>query len=158
MVGGLVNQVAPFLAVAPVMDPFRELLKKTGGKAVSGQQLEALFHLPPKHFGRLRPRDSFLIVAPQESSLLQSQGIGFSLSSPRTASFPGEVAAMLPWGVGKLCSVGRTTVGREEYSTLEGSACPRPVPKEGRLFLLGCNNPRSSQTQGPFKGFSETRN
>ena len=31
---GLVNQVAPFLAVAPLMEPFRELLKKPATKSV----------------------------------------------------------------------------------------------------------------------------
>ena len=37
---GLVNQVAPFLAVAPLKEPFRELLKKPAAKSVycSGSQ------------------------------------------------------------------------------------------------------------------------
>ena len=31
---GFVNQVAPFLATAPIMEPFRELLKHPAGKRI----------------------------------------------------------------------------------------------------------------------------
>lgn len=41
---GLVNQVAPFLAVTPIMEHFRELLKKPAGKVVYWKEhLEAIF-------------------------------------------------------------------------------------------------------------------
>ena len=41
---GLVNQVAPFLAVAPLMEPFRELLKRPSGKQVYWDaQLRSIF-------------------------------------------------------------------------------------------------------------------
>ena len=41
---GFVNQLAPFLAIAPIMAPFRDLLKKPTGKSCYwDEQLQAKF-------------------------------------------------------------------------------------------------------------------
>ncbi|ROT84068.1 hypothetical protein C7M84_022732 [Penaeus vannamei] len=51
---GLVNQVAPFLAVAPIMEPFRELLKKPVAKSVYwDEQLQAIFSSAKDTIGQL---------------------------------------------------------------------------------------------------------
>ncbi|KAK4301582.1 hypothetical protein Pmani_026360 [Petrolisthes manimaculis] len=51
---GLVNQVAPFLAIAPIMEPFRELLKKPNGKHIYWDStLDAIFKTTKETIGRL---------------------------------------------------------------------------------------------------------
>jgi len=51
---GLVNQVAPFLSVAPLMEPFRELLRKPSGKIVYwDSQLQSIFETTKETIGRL---------------------------------------------------------------------------------------------------------
>lgn len=51
---GLVNQVAAFLSVAPLMEPFRELLRKPSGKIVYwDSQLQSIFETTKETLGRL---------------------------------------------------------------------------------------------------------
>ncbi|KAG0718160.1 Retrovirus-related Pol polyprotein from transposon gypsy [Chionoecetes opilio] len=133
------------LAVAPVMEPFRELLKKPGGKAVYwDKQLEALFTSPKTLLDDWRPRDcaSMMCRALQQSSLTTVARV--------LAPCPAAVCecvrrsrryAALAGGKLVLCGSRHLTAAERNYSTLEGEALAIAwCLKKARLFLLGCKN------------------
>lgn len=77
----LVNQVAPFLAIAPIMEPFRELLKKPNGKHVYWDStLDAIFKLKKETIGRLAAEGLRYYDTSRPTIVLTDysrQGIGF---------------------------------------------------------------------------------
>ncbi|MPC72586.1 hypothetical protein E2C01_066898 [Portunus trituberculatus] len=95
---GLVNQVAPFLAVATVMEPFRAFLKKPNGKVVYwDKQLEALVASAKDTIGLLRDYTSMMSHAQQQSSLTTAARVSPSsfYSSTVTATADDEVGRVV---------------------------------------------------------------
>ncbi|KAG0726007.1 Transposon Ty3-I Gag-Pol polyprotein [Chionoecetes opilio] len=143
---GLVNQVAPFLAVAPVMEPFRELLKKPGGKAVYwDKQLETLFTSGKDTIGRLAAEGLRFYDVSHPTAVLTDysrQGIGFLVLQQYCECVSEKSPLCCPGGWKLvLCGSRHLTAAERNYSTLEGEALAITwCLKKARLFLLGCKN------------------
>ena len=75
------NQVAPFLAVAPIMEPFRELLKKPGGRTVYWDDtLAAIFKSAKETIKNLAAEGLKFYDTSRPTAVLTDyshQGIGF---------------------------------------------------------------------------------
>ncbi|KAG0723962.1 hypothetical protein GWK47_041627 [Chionoecetes opilio] len=142
------------------MEPFRELLKKPGGKAVLlGQAVGAPLTSAKDTIGRLAAEGLRFYDVSRPTAVLTGysrQGIGFLVLQQYCGVCLGEVAAMLPWRV-ETCALWQPTShsGREELQYPRGrSACHRLVPKEGTPLPPWLpKTSRSSRATRPFKDF-----
>ena len=135
---GLVNPLAPFVATAPVMQPFRDLLKKPKTKSVYwDSQLEAQFKqskdgLP--YFDCTRPT----MAIPSWSK----EGVGFVVLQQYCLC----ISTVTPfycrdgWHLA-LCGSRHFTKAEAGYAPVEGEALAVAwCLRKARLFLLGCPN------------------
>uniref|UniRef100_A0A0P4VNI8 Reverse transcriptase n=1 Tax=Scylla olivacea TaxID=85551 RepID=A0A0P4VNI8_SCYOL len=143
---GLVNQVAPFLAVAPIMEPFRELLKKPAGKTVYWDNtLDAIFTSAKDTIKNLAAEGLKFYDTSRPTAVLTDysrQGIGFIVSQQYCQCVSLEAPMCCPngWKL-VLCGSRHLTAAEKNYSTLEGEALAIAwCLKKARLFLLGCKN------------------
>ena len=143
---GLVNQVAPFVAIAPVMEPFRELLKKSPYRKVYWDQ---------------RLQDSFVAARDSICKLL-GDGLTYYDKTRRTAvvtdwckdgmgfvilqqhcNCEDSKAPFCCRGGWKLALCGSRHLSDAEagYAVVEGEAAAVVwCLRKARLFLLGCPN------------------
>ena len=143
---GLVNQLAPFMATAPVMAPFRDLLKKSAKKkvywdSVLQQKFEEAKGLicqlasdGLRYYDKSRPT-----AAVTDWS---REGIGFVVLQQycQCVSADTPFCCKGGWRLA-LCGSRQLTPAEESYAAVEGEAlavvwCLR----KARLFLLGCPN------------------
>ena len=143
---GLVNQLAPFLATAPLMEPFRDLLRKpTGKKVYWDEQLQLRFQEAQETICRLARDGLFYYDKSRPTAVVTDwsrEGIGFvvlqqhcgctSTATPFCCSGGWKLA---------LCGSRHLTPAEAGYAAVEGEAlavvwCLR----KARLFLLGCPN------------------
>lgn len=143
---GFVNQLAPFLATAPIMEPFRELLRKPQGKKVYwddnlqnkfAQAKEVISKLAKEgltFYDKNRPT----VVATDWSKV----GIGFVVlqqhcsCSMKDAPF----CCKSGWRLA-LCGSRHLTPAETGYAPVEGEALAVAwCLRKARLFLLGCPN------------------
>lgn len=143
---GLVNQLAPFLATAPLMEPFRDLLKKpTGKKVYWDDQLQHRFHQAQETICKLASDGLVYYDKSRPTAAVTDwsrDGIGFvvlqqhcSCTSPET-----PFCCKGGWKLA-LCGSRHLTPAEAGYAAVEGEAlavvwCLR----KARLFLLGCPN------------------
>ena len=140
---GLVNQLAPFLAVSPLMEPFRDLLKPGASKKVYwDQNLQTIFNKTKEavcsmaanglaYFDRSRPT---AVVTDWSRN-----GIGFVILQQH-CSCASDQAPFCCTGGWKLALCGSRHLSSAEanYSAVEGEALAVAwCFKKARLFLLG---------------------
>lgn len=141
---GFVNQLAPFLATAPIMAPFRDLLKKpAGSKVYWDEQLrlkleqakETICQLAKDglaYYDRTRPT----VVITDWSK----EGIGFVVLQQYClcVSADSPFCCKGGWRLA-LCGSRHLTVAEMGYAPIEGEALAVAwCLRKARLFLLGC--------------------
>ena len=141
---GLVNQLAPFMATAPVMAPFRDLLKKPVKKkvywdSVLQQKFEEtkgticrLVKDGLKYYDKSRPT-----AAVTDWS---REGIGFVILQQYCQCVSAETPFCCKGGWRlALCGSRHLTAAEKSYVAIEGEALAVVwCLKKARLFLLGC--------------------
>ena len=143
---GLVNQLAPFMATAPVMAPFRDLLKKPTKKKVYWDEVlrqkyeEAKGMICRLAKDGLRYYDKSLPTAAVTD--WSREGIGFVILQQycQCVSADTPFCCKGGWRLA-LCGSRQLTATEAGYAAVEGEAlavvwCLR----KARLFLLGCPN------------------
>ncbi|KAK4326776.1 hypothetical protein Pmani_002793 [Petrolisthes manimaculis] len=143
---GFVNQLAPFLAAAPVMTPFRDLLKKpTGSKVYWDEQLrqkltqakETICQLAKDglaYYDRTRPTAAITDWS--------KEGIGFVVLQQYClcTSADSPFCCRGGWRLA-LCGIRHLTTAEAGYAPIEGEALAVAwCLRKARLFLLGCPN------------------
>ena len=143
---GFINQLAPFLATAPIMEPFRELLRKPQGRKVYwDENLQEKFRQAKEVVCKLAKegltfydKDRPTVVVTDWSKV----GIGFVIlqqycSCPlREAPF----CCKSGWRLA-LCGSRHLTPAETGYAPVEGEALAVAwCLRKARLFLLGCPN------------------
>ena len=143
---GFVNQLAPFLATAPLMEPFRDLLKKSSSKKVYWdsslqekfkQAQEAICKLAKDglvYYDKARPT-----VALTDWS---KEGIGFVILQQycNCTSADSPFCCKGGWRIA-LCGSRHLSRAEAGYAPIEGEALAVTwCLKKARLFLLGCPN------------------
>ena len=143
---GFVNQLAPFLATAPIMAPFRELLKKPVSKNVYWDgQLEAKFAQAKEVICQLAKDGLAYFDCSRPTTAITDwsrDGIGFVILQQycSCASSDTPFCCKNGWRLA-LCGSWHLTSAEEGYAPVEGEAlavvwCLR----KARLFLLECPN------------------
>ncbi|XP_076050210.1 uncharacterized protein LOC143030874 [Oratosquilla oratoria] len=143
---GFVNQLAPFLATAPVMEPFRELLRRPQGRKVYwDENLQEKFRQAKEVVCKLAKegltyydKDRPTVVVTDWSKV----GIGFVILQQycpcplREAPF----CCKSGWRLA-LCGSRHLTPAEAGYAPVEGEALAVAwCLRKARLFLLGCPN------------------
>ncbi|KAK4313454.1 hypothetical protein Pmani_015211 [Petrolisthes manimaculis] len=143
---GFVNQLAPFLAAAPVMTPFRDLLKKpTGSKVYWDEQLrqkltqakETICQLAKDglaYYDRTRPTAAITDWS--------KEGIGFVVLQQYClcTSADSPFCCRGGWRLA-LCGSRHLTTAEAGYAPIEGEALAVAwCLRKARLFQLGCPN------------------
>ena len=143
---GFVNQIAPFLATAPIMEPFRDLLKKPSGKKVYwDEQLQQKLHQAKETICQLA-RDGLAYYDRTRPTTVitdwSKEGIGFVVLQ----QYCNCVTADAPfcckggWRLA-LCGSRHLTKAEQGYAPVEGEALAVTwCLYKARLFLLGCPN------------------
>ena len=141
---GLVNQVAPFLAVAPLMEPFRELLKKPAAKSVYWDtQLRSIFEETRSTIGQLASEGLRYYDITRPTMVItdySKRGLGFVVMQQycQCVSSEAPFCCQGGWKLA-LCGSWHLTEAEGHYSTIEGEALAIAwCPQKARLFLLGC--------------------
>ena len=143
---GLVNQLAPFLATAPVMQPFRDLLKKPATKSVYwDSQLEAQFRQSKEVICKLA-RDGLAYFECTRPTIAitdwSKEGIGFVVLQQYCSctSTDTPFCCRDGWRLA-LCGSRHLTKAEVGYAPVEGEALAVAwCLRKARLFLLGCPN------------------
>ncbi|XP_063888612.1 uncharacterized protein K02A2.6-like [Scylla paramamosain] len=143
---GFVNQLAPFLATAPIMNAFRELLKKPCGKAVYWDE-----HLQEKF---RRAQDTICQLAKDGLAYYDKtrptvaltdwsrEGIGFIILQQfcHCSSAAAPFCCRAGWRLA-LCGSRHLTAAETGYAAVEGETLAVVwCLQKARLFLLGCPN------------------
>ncbi|KAG0718978.1 hypothetical protein GWK47_051436 [Chionoecetes opilio] len=157
----------PFLAVAPVMEPFSGSCSRTGvgRQCRKPSQLEALFTPPPKDLlCGWRPRDgaSMMLSRTTRPHDYQSPGYCFPCPAAVVASVSRRSRQLCCPGRVETCALCSLTShsGREEQVPSNGEALVPfaicRVLKKAASYLLGCKDldARHRSTK-PLQGFSE---
>ncbi|KAK3888979.1 hypothetical protein Pcinc_006984 [Petrolisthes cinctipes] len=143
---GFVNQLAPFLATAPIMEPFRELLKKPQGKKVYwDENLKEKFRQAKDVICKLAKeglsfydKDRPTVVVTDWSKV----GIGFVVLQQHCSCHLKEApfCCKSGWRLA-LCGSRHLTSAEAGYAQVEGEALAVAwCLRKARLFLLGCPN------------------
>ena len=143
---GFVNQLAPFLATAPVMAPFRELLKKPSNKKVYwDDQLQKKFEQSKEIICQLAKDGLAYFDCSRPTTAItdwSKEGIGFVVLQQYCSctSTDTPFCCKNGWRLA-LCGSRHLTSAEAGYAPVEGEAlavvwCLR----KARLFLLGCPN------------------
>ena len=143
---GLVNQLAPFLATAPVMAPFRELLKKRAVKTVYwDEQLDTMFKQSKEIICQLAKDGLAYFDCTRPTMAItdwSKEGIGFIVLQQYCACTSSETPFCCKGGWRlALCGSRHLTSTEAGYAPVEGEAlavvwCLR----KAKLFLIGCPN------------------
>ena len=143
---GLVNQLAPFVATAPIMAPFRDLLKKGVNKKVYwDDNLKLKFEQAKVALCKLMSDGLAYYDKSRPTVVLtdwSKEGIGFVILQ----QYCNCVCQTTPFccsGGWKLALCGSRHLTNEEtnYAAIEGEAAAVVwCLKKARLFLLGCPN------------------
>ena len=141
---GLVNQVAPFLAVAPLMEPFRELLKKPASKSVYWDtQLRGIFEETRSTIRQLASEGLRYYDITRPTMVItdySKRGLGFVIMQQYCQCVSPEAPFCCKGGWKlALCGSRHLTEAEAHYSTIEGEALAIAwCLQKARLFLLGC--------------------
>ena len=141
---GLVNQIAPFITVSPVMAPFRDLLKSTktsGSKVYWDDELKKIFEdTKEKLCNAMTEGLSFYDVRTCLITDFSQKGIGFLIMQKHCKCTKGELLSCCQngWKL-VLCKSRHLEEAEEKYMPIEGEALAIDwALKTGRLYLLGC--------------------
>ena len=140
---GLINQVAYAFAQAPIMEPFRELLKHNS-RFYWDDALDQLFKESRREINRLIKDGVKTFQVGKETCLttdLSKSGIGFVLTQ-KHCSCP-IVDPLCGNGHWQLVYAGSrfTTPAEQRYAPIEGEALALMFSLEScRLFMMGCPN------------------
>lgn len=143
---GFVNQLAPFLATAPLMSPFRALLKKPAGKSVYWDECllkkftqvkEVICQLAKQglaYYDKTRPTIAITDWC--------KDGIGFVVMQQYCSCSPANAPLCCKGGWRlALCGSRHLTQAEAGYAPVEGEALAVAwCLRKARLFLLGCPN------------------
>ena len=143
---GFVNQLAPFLATAPIMAPFRDLLKKPSGKTCYwDEQLEAKFKQAKEVICQLA-KDGLSYFDCSRPTLAMTdwskEGIGFVILQQycSCSSSDAPFCCKNGWRLA-LCGSRHLSSAEAGYAPVEGEALAVAwCLRKARLFLLGCPN------------------
>ena len=160
---GLVNQLAPFLATAPLMEPFRELLKKPVGKKVYwDEQLQLRFCQAQDAICKVA-RDGLVYYDKSRPTAAVTDwsrdGIGFVVLQQHCSCNTAETPFCCKGGWKlALCGSRHLTSAEAGYAAVEGETlaivwCLR----KARLFLLGCPNLLIVTDHRPLVGLLKDR-
>ena len=124
---GLVNQVAPFLAVAPLMEPFWELLKKPASKHVYWDaQLRTIFEKTRETVGTMAAEGLRYYDITRPTMVVtdySKRGIGFVVLQQYCQCVSPEAPFCCKGGWRlALCGSRHLAEAEGNYSTLEGEA------------------------------------
>ena len=143
---GLVNQLAPFVATAPVMSPFRDLLKKGASKKVYWDEiLSSKFDFANKELCKLISDGLHYYDKTRPTIVMtdwSKEGMGFVILQQYCSCVCHDVPFCCSGGW-KLALCGSRHLLKEElnYAPIEGEAAAVVwCLKKARLFLLGCPN------------------
>ena len=143
---GFINQLAPFLATAPVMAPFRELLKKNPGKKVYwDKQLEAKLEQAKDTICKLAEEGLAYYDRTRPTAVVTDwsrEGVGFVvLQQYCTCVSPDSPFCCKGGWRLALCGSRHLTKAEAAYAPVEGEALAVAwCLRKARLFLLGCPN------------------
>ena len=143
---GFVNQLAPFIATAPIMAPFRDLLKKQAGKHVYwDDQLKEKFQLAQDAICQLA-KDGLVYYDKTRPTVAitdwSKEGLGFVILQQYCSCSSTEYPFCCKggWRIA-LCGSRHLTPAEAGYAAVEGEALAVVwCLKKARLFLLGCPN------------------
>ena len=143
---GFVNQLAPFLATAPIMAPFRDLLKKSPKKQVYwDEQLKKKFQQAQEAICQLA-KDGLVYYDKTRPTVAitdwSREGLGFVIlqqyCSCSSAEYP--FCCKGGWRIA-LCGSRHLTAAEAGYAAVEGEALAVVwCLQKAKLFLLGCPN------------------
>ncbi|ROT66065.1 hypothetical protein C7M84_015931 [Penaeus vannamei] len=133
------------LAVAPIMEPFRELLKKPVAKSVYwDEQLQAIFSSAKDTIGQLAAAGLRYYDVSRPTAAFTDysrQGIGFLVMQQycQCISQESPLCCTGGWKL-VLCGSRHLTAAEKNYSTLNGKPLLSHGASRSALFLLGCRN------------------
>ena len=143
---GFVNQLAPFLATAPVMSPFRDLLKKPSSKKVYwDEQLQAKFNQAQDIICKLSKDGLTYYDKSRPTAAVTDwsrEGIGFVILQQycNCTSVDAPFCCKEGWRI-SLCGSRFLTSAEAGYAAVEGEALAVAwCLQKARLFLIGCPN------------------
>ena len=142
---GFVNQIAPFLATAPVMAPFRDLLKKPKGRVYWDAQLQQKLHQAKETVCQLAKDGLAYYDRSRPTAVVtdwSKEGIGFVVLQQYCACVSAESPFCCKGGWRlALCGSRHLTAAEVGYAPVEGEALAVAwCLRKARLFLLGCPN------------------
>ena len=143
---GFVNQVAPFVATAPVMEPFRDLLKHpTSKKVYWDAQLENKMEIAKDVICRLAKDGLAYYERNRPTAVItdwSKEGLGFVILQQHCGCVTTDVPFCCKdgWRLA-LCGSRHLTPAETGYAPVEGEALAVAwCLHKARLFLLGCPN------------------
>ena len=143
---GVVNQLAPFLSTAPIMEPFRDLLKTSelrGKKVFWDNELQQIFNETKQTIVDMVKKGLSFYDTSKETALITDWakcGIGLVLLQ-KHCGCKGDLNPFCCQDGWKLVFCASRSLLPEEsnYATIEGEALAVAWGlKKARLFLLGC--------------------
>lgn len=143
---GLVNQLAPFMATAPAMEPFRELLKKPAGKKIYWDpQLQRHFELAKDTICRLVGDGLVYYDRSRPTAFVTDwsrEGLGFVILQQYCSCVSADTPFCCRGGWRlALCGSRHLSPAEANYAAVEGEALAVVwCLQKARLFLLGCPN------------------
>lgn len=143
---GFVNQLAPFLATAPIMKDFRELLKRPSGRSVYwDEQLQGKFRRAQDTICQLA-KDGLTYYDNTRPTVAitdwSREGVGFIILQQycHCSSPAAPFCCKEGWRLA-LCGSRHLTAAEAGYAAVEGEALAVAwCLHKARLFLLGCPN------------------
>ena len=143
---GLANQMAPFMATAPIMEPFRALLKNPQTKHVYwDKQLKRRYEEVKSQISKLVARGLQYYDKDKPTAMLTDwsrTGVGFVVLQQHCSCSSGDKPFCCPngWKLA-LCGSRFLTPAEQRYAVVEGEALAVVwALKKAKLFLLGCPN------------------
>ena len=124
----MVNQLAPFLATAPLMAPFRDLLKspQTPGKKVYwDDQLQKIFETTREEICKLASQGLTFYDGTKKTVLItdwSKVGIGFLLLQKHCNCFSDSIECCIDGWKLVLCRSRHLTSSESQYAPIEGEA------------------------------------
>ena len=143
---GFVNQLAPFLATAPIMEPFRDLLKKpTGRKVYWDEQLQQKLNQAKETICELAKNGLAFYDRTRPTAAItdwSKEGVGFVILQQYCSCVSPEAPLCCKGGWRlALCGSRHLTPAERGYAPIEGEALAVAYClHKARLFLLGCPN------------------
>ena len=140
---GLVNQMAPFLAVSPLMQPFRDLLKPTATKKVYwDEHLQGLFNQVRDTICSMAADGLAYFDKSRRTAVLTDwsrTGIGFVVLQQHCTCKSDNIPFCCKGGWRlALCGSRNLSAAESNYSAVEGEALAVVwCLKKARIFLLG---------------------